>query len=258
MTACNTVILSVTVTIFLNQIVKREIFLITWYTSTNWQLWILWKTDELIIIKFDRWKGDKPSPVIRLEHTLFSGFELTAPPPQLEGGQHDKMAVMEHGNHGNAVWFVFANVTSPCPVCVRFHARSPYVISGLRPAYAQAYPVGRPDLMVETFYHVHDRNSLMLKAVSDEDLITWFGTAEGARKPEPDVACVHNMKNETKRHQMARINTAKLPTRLVKVDKPPNEYVLLNKESLWDLIKEAVNDDVKRKELSNILRETDD
>lgn len=211
---------------------------------------------RLKILKFDRWKGDKPSPVIRLEHTLFSGFEVTAPPPQLEG-QHDKMAAMEHGSHGDAAWFVFANVTSPCPVCVRFHARTPYVISGLRPAYAQAYPVGRPDLTVGTFYHARDRNSLLLRAVSGDDLIAWFG-AEGAREREPDASCVSKTKNATKRHQVARVNTAKLPTRPVQVDKPSNEYVLLDKESLWDLIKEAVNDDVKRKELSNMLRETDD
>lgn len=174
---------------------------------------------------------------------MFSGFELTAPPPQLEG-QHYKMAEMQHGHHGNAVWFVLANVTSPCAVCVRFHARPAHVISGLRPAYAQAYPVGRPDLMVATFYHVTARGSRMLNAVSDDDLVTWLG---GERARRPLAACAPT-ENATERHQVARVNTPA----------PPNQYVLLNKQSLWDLIKEAVNDDVKRKELSNMLRETDD
>lgn len=149
---------------------------------------------------------------------------MAAPPPQLVG---DKMAAMQHGHHGNDVWFVFANVTSPGWVCARFQARSAYVTSGLRPAYARAYPVGRPDLTVDTFYHVTDRSSAMLKLVTHADVVTWFGATRGG---ETNASCA--------------------------VNKPTGQN---KKASLWDLIKEAVtDDDVRPNELSNVLRETDD
>ncbi|XP_030749609.1 C3 and PZP-like alpha-2-macroglobulin domain-containing protein 8 [Sitophilus oryzae] len=120
-----------------------------------------------------KWKGDKPSGVLRMEVTLFSGFEITPNPPQLLNPPRE-MAEMQHGSHANTLWFVFANISVTCPVCVQYNVRSPYVITGRRPAYARVYPVTRHDLAAETFFHVQGKSS-MLSSITTDDVITWFG-----------------------------------------------------------------------------------
>lgn len=120
-----------------------------------------------------RWKGGSPSTVLRLEINLFSGFELTTTPPQLLNPPQD-MAEMQHGSNDNKLWFIFANITTTCPVCVQFTARSIFVITGLRPAYTKIYPATREDLAAETFFHAKYKSSL-LKSVTSDDMITWFG-----------------------------------------------------------------------------------
>ncbi|KAJ8919223.1 hypothetical protein NQ315_012211 [Exocentrus adspersus] len=121
-----------------------------------------------------KWKGNKPSAVLRLEINLFSGFELTTTPPQLLSPPQD-MAEMQHSYHANKLWFIFANVSTACPICVQFVARSGFVITSLRPAYAKIYPASREDLAAETFFHAQFKSNL-LKSVTADDMITWFGT----------------------------------------------------------------------------------
>ncbi|KAK9879288.1 hypothetical protein WA026_004139 [Henosepilachna vigintioctopunctata] len=120
-----------------------------------------------------RWKGPSPSGVLRMEVSLFSGFELVQSSPQLISSP-EVMAEMQHGSHANSIWFVFANVSSPCPICVRYNARSSFIISALRPSYARIYPAGREDMAADTFFHT-DEGSNLLKGITDDDLITWFG-----------------------------------------------------------------------------------
>lgn len=84
------------------------------------------------------------------------------------------MAEMQHGTHHNNLWFIFANISTACPVCVQYNARSSFVISSIRPAYAKIYPVAREDLAAETFFHALGRSTL-LNSVTSDDLITWFG-----------------------------------------------------------------------------------
>ncbi|KAJ8927623.1 hypothetical protein NQ314_019901 [Rhamnusium bicolor] len=120
-----------------------------------------------------KWKGNKPSAVLRLEITLFSGFELTTTPPQLLNPPQE-MAEMQHSFHANKLWFIFANVSTACPICVQFIARSAFVITSLRPAYAKIYPASREDLAAETFFHAQFKSNL-LKSVTADDMITWFG-----------------------------------------------------------------------------------
>lgn len=120
-----------------------------------------------------RWKGSKPSTVLRLEINLFSGFELTTTPPQLLNPPQD-MAEMQHNYHANKLWFIFANVSISCPICVQFVARSAFVITSLRPAYAKIYPASREDLAAEIFFHAQFKSNL-LKSVTADDMITWFG-----------------------------------------------------------------------------------
>ncbi|CAG9764576.1 unnamed protein product [Ceutorhynchus assimilis] len=120
-----------------------------------------------------KWKGDRPSPVLRQEITLFSGFELTPNPPQLLNPPQE-MAEMQHGSHNNQIWFIFANISTTCPICVQFNARSSYIISSIRPGYAKIYPATREDLAAETFFHAKEKSSL-LKSVTSDDIITWFG-----------------------------------------------------------------------------------
>ncbi|XP_044761651.1 C3 and PZP-like alpha-2-macroglobulin domain-containing protein 8 [Coccinella septempunctata] len=120
-----------------------------------------------------RWKGQIPSGVLRMEITLFSGFELVQTSPQLISSP-EIMAEMQHGSNSNNIWFIFANVSTSCPICVRFKAHSTFIISSLRPSYARIYPVGREDLAADTFFHTQDGNYL-LNSITDDDLITWFG-----------------------------------------------------------------------------------
>ncbi|GLH16625.1 C3 and PZP-like alpha-2-macroglobulin domain-containing protein 8, partial [Gryllus bimaculatus] len=113
-----------------------------------------------------RWKGDDVSSVLRLEVTLFSGFQLeSVSPVDLD---------VYHGSLGDLVWFVLSNVSNTCPHCIRFLVRSPFVVTGLRPAFARVYPAGREDLAAETFFHT-SQGSPLLADITDDDLITWFG-----------------------------------------------------------------------------------
>ncbi|XP_060524169.1 C3 and PZP-like alpha-2-macroglobulin domain-containing protein 8 [Cylas formicarius] len=123
-----------------------------------------------------KWKGSKPSPILRLDVALFSGFELTSIPPQLLNPPQE-MAEMQHSTHDNKLWLTFANISTSCPVCVQYSIRSPFVISSARPAYARIYPSSREDLAAETFFHSQSKSSL-LSSVTTDDLVTWFGTNE--------------------------------------------------------------------------------
>lgn len=135
-----------------------------------------------------RWKGDHPSPVLRLEVTLFSGFEVSPNPPQLLNAPQ-KMAEMQHGSRGNKVWFIFANISTPCPVCVQYNARSTFVISAIRPAYAKVYPVSREDLAADVFFHARGASALLNSVVS-EDVNMWFGANDGLyERFEVPTAC---------------------------------------------------------------------
>lgn len=119
-----------------------------------------------------KWKGANASGILRMEVTLFSGFEPTSMPPLLLNPQVN-MTEMLHGFHDNNLWFVFANVSSDCPVCVQYSIRSGFIISAIRPAYARIYPVTREDLAADMFFHTPVGSSL-LKDITEDDLFTWF------------------------------------------------------------------------------------
>lgn len=68
-------------------------------------------------------------------------------------------------------------ISSTCPVCVTYEARSKFVITSLRPAFAKIYPSSRPDLAVETFFHARP-GSPLLRGITDDDFITWFDKTE--------------------------------------------------------------------------------
>lgn len=68
---------------------------------------------------------------------------------------------------------ILLQISSTCPVCVTYEARSKFVITSLRPAFAKIYPSSRPDLAVETFFHARP-GSPLLKGITDDDFITWF------------------------------------------------------------------------------------
>lgn len=68
-------------------------------------------------------------------------------------------------------------ISSTCPVCVTYEARSKFVITSLRPAFAKVYPSSRPDLAVETFFHARP-GSPLLRGITDDDFITWFDKTE--------------------------------------------------------------------------------
>lgn len=108
-----------------------------------------------------------------MEVSLFSGFELSSTPPTLMDLK-ESILEMQHGYHSNNIWFIFANITNSCPICVQYLARSAFVISSLRPAYARVYPTSREDLAAETFFHTQNKSNL-LKGITDDDVITWFG-----------------------------------------------------------------------------------
>lgn len=65
-------------------------------------------------------------------------------------------------------------ISSVCPVCVTYQARSSFIITSLRPAFAKVFPSTRPDLAVETFFHART-GSPLLEGITDDDFITWFG-----------------------------------------------------------------------------------
>lgn len=134
-----------------------------------------------------KWKGKSSSGILRMEVNLFSGFELTSLPPLLLNPQVN-MTEMLHGFYDNNLWFVFANVSSECPVCIQYSIRSGYIVSSIRPAYARIYPVSREDLAADTFFHTPIGSSL-LKDITEDDLFTWFrhngtNTSEGDWKED--------------------------------------------------------------------------
>lgn len=108
-----------------------------------------------------------------MEVSLFSGFEL-ASTTQVLVDSTENMAEMQHGYYANNLWFVFANVSSHCPICVQYTIHSSFIVTSLRPAFVRIYPTLREDLAAETFFHT--RNSgVLLKGITDDDFITWFG-----------------------------------------------------------------------------------
>ncbi|XP_068626527.1 C3 and PZP-like alpha-2-macroglobulin domain-containing protein 8 [Battus philenor] len=129
----------------------------------------------LIIKTCFKWKGKERSGILRLESSLFSGYELHSVNPVVLDGA--TFADLHYGSRGESVWFVFANISSTCPVCVTYEARSNFVITSLRPAFAKIYPSIRPDLAVETFFHARP-GSPLLRGITDDDFITWFDKTE--------------------------------------------------------------------------------
>ncbi|XP_026333494.1 C3 and PZP-like alpha-2-macroglobulin domain-containing protein 8 [Hyposmocoma kahamanoa] len=130
---------------------------------------------SLIIKTCFKWKGKERSGILRLESSLFSGYELHSVNPVVLDGA--TFADLHYGSRGESVWFVFANISSICPVCVTYEARSKFVITSLRPAFAKIYPSSRPDLAVETFFHARP-GSPLLRGITDDDFITWFDKTE--------------------------------------------------------------------------------
>ncbi|CAH2085318.1 unnamed protein product [Euphydryas editha] len=125
----------------------------------------------LIIKTCFKWKGKERSGILRLETSLFSGYELYSVNPVVLDGA--TFADLHYGSRGESLWFVFANISSTCPVCATYEARSKFVITSLRPAFAKIYPSSRPDLAVETFFHARP-GSPLLRGITDDDFITWF------------------------------------------------------------------------------------
>ncbi|XP_047517384.1 C3 and PZP-like alpha-2-macroglobulin domain-containing protein 8 [Pieris napi] len=125
----------------------------------------------LIIKTCFKWKAKEPSGILRVEVSLFSGFTLTSVNPVVLAGA--TFAELHYGSRGEAVWFVFNNISSTCPICVTYEARSKFIITSLRPAFAKIYPSSRPDLAVETFFHANP-GSPLLRGITDDDFITWF------------------------------------------------------------------------------------
>lgn len=137
------------------------------------------KSPTLKIKTCFKWKGDGPSGVLRMEVSLFSGFQPSSIPPLLLNKQN--ITEMLHGFYDNNLWFVFANIPSGCPICVQYLIRSAFVISSIRPAYARVFPASREDLAADTFFHTAI-GSTLLRDITDDDLITWFkknGTNSG-------------------------------------------------------------------------------
>jgi len=60
---------------------------------------------------YDRWKGEDPSGVLRLEVTLFSGFQLLSVSPFIIDSSGN-MADVHHGSRADKIWFVLTNVST--------------------------------------------------------------------------------------------------------------------------------------------------
>ena len=113
---------------------------------------------------------------------------------------------MEHGYRSNDAWFVFANVSDGCPVCVQYLARSTFVVSSLRPAFARVFPSAREDLAAETFFHTRAGSNL-LRGITDDDIITWFGTnGAEAENGVGDGQCAVNRQKKVNNTTNADIN----------------------------------------------------
>nr|XP_022903768.1 C3 and PZP-like alpha-2-macroglobulin domain-containing protein 8 [Onthophagus taurus] len=251
-----------------------------------------------------KWKNREPSGILRLEINLFSGFELSSsPPPTIFGPLKGSAKIeMEHGSYDNQIWFVFANVTGTCPICVQYLAKSSFVISSLRPAYARIFPVVREDLGVEMFFHAANKSTLM-KGITDDDVVTWFGGEKRAQNElKEDSDCFKNIVKKKDKKKIIKkltkidvdlkkdlktgldqekqkelvvnmnvspprhINTKihEVPGKLKeKIDSnddsnigigfPPenknDKYILLDKDELWGLLKEVVNNKMVKSKL---------
>lgn len=234
-----------------------------------------------------------------MEVKLFSGFELNSIPLLLLNPQIN-MTEMMHGFYDNNLWFVFANVTSNCPVCVQYSVRSGFVISSIRPAYARIYPVSREDLAADTFFHTPIGSSL-LKDITEDDLFTWFrhnrsgsllkecSTEANSHQintntPKPveqttihptlfeeittvkPTATIQKPLNRIKLNKQQMFITAKhvntkkqdIPSKYLQKENKEisatfapeiknDRYVLLDKEQLWGMLKEVVNDEINKK-----------
>ncbi|XP_038221686.1 C3 and PZP-like alpha-2-macroglobulin domain-containing protein 8 [Zerene cesonia] len=137
----------------------------------------------LIIKTCFKWKAKEPSGIIRVEVSLFSGYEVRGVSPVVAAGA---FASLQRGARGEAAWFVFTNISSTCPVCVTYEARSKFIITSLRPAFAKIYPISRPDLAVETFFHA-TYGSPLLRGITDDDFITWFGKSDVANHKSTNI-----------------------------------------------------------------------
>ncbi|XP_046392318.1 C3 and PZP-like alpha-2-macroglobulin domain-containing protein 8 [Ischnura elegans] len=121
-----------------------------------------------------RWQGEGASGVLRLEVSLFSGFEVEHVAPIR--GPNGKNVDFLHDKRGEKIWFLFDSVLPGCALCARFTARGRYSVRSLRPASARVFPAGRAHLAAHAFFHAPRRNqSALLAGVTDDDLITWFG-----------------------------------------------------------------------------------
>lgn len=148
------------------------------------------------------------SGVLRLEISLFSGYELFSV-NSLPSDSEGSMSELQHGSHANELWFVFANVTSKCPICVQYIVRSAYVISNLRPAFARVYPADREDLAAETFFHSHTGSEL-LNGITEDDLITWFGKNDTRNITDMDLQqpeCRHYSLSTTSESILTTLDT---------------------------------------------------
>lgn len=156
---------------------------------------------------FYRWKHPTSSGVLRLEISLFSGYELFSINPIPNSPPN-----LQHGSQANNLWFVFANVTSNCPICVQYLVRSSYVISSLRPAYARIYPASREDLAAETFFHMFSENSPLVSGITDDDYITWFGKNDTKNITDlENYAGCENVDSKTTTPSPTSIKTTTLP-----------------------------------------------
>lgn len=202
-----------------------------------------------------------------MEVTLFSGFELNSIPPLLLNPQVTNML---HGFYDNNLWFIFANVTRNCLVCVQYSIRSGFIVASIRPAYARIYPVGREDLGADTFFHTPAGSSL-LRDITEDDLFTWFrhngsglikeqeNVETSTVKAEITVRSAEKTISTTTKH----VNTKKqeIPSKYLKNDEVKDEeiaatfapeikndrYLLLDKEQLWGMLKEVINDEINKK-----------
>ncbi|XP_071443251.1 C3 and PZP-like alpha-2-macroglobulin domain-containing protein 8 [Hetaerina americana] len=121
-----------------------------------------------------RWQGEGASGVLRLEVSLFSGFEVEHVAPIR--GRDGKNVDFLHDKRGEKIWFLFDSVLPGCALCARFTARGRYSVRSLRPASVRVFPAGRAHLAAHAFFHAPRRNqSALLAGVTDDDLITWFG-----------------------------------------------------------------------------------
>lgn len=160
--------------------------------------------------------------MLRLEVSLFSGFEL-ASITQIVVTPTENMAEMQHGYFANNLWFVFANISTTCPICVQYIVRSSFIVSSLRPAFARIYPASREDLAAETFFHTHGTSNL-LKSITEDDLITWFGknTSRPVEYNMESPECKKNGSNQSEKQVRVTTDIPRFTTPLQVNTNTPN------------------------------------